>query len=132
MIYLKTISLLGMLFLHIVDDYYLQGWLASAKQKSWWEKNSPDKLYSYDYIMALCEHAFSWTFAIMAIPGLWIYTNQMGGRYEDYLLCFALNWAIHCIVDDLKANEKIINLIQDQLIHIGQVILTWSILILIV
>lgn len=34
----ETILLLCMLFCHIVDDYYLQGWLASAKQKSWWEK----------------------------------------------------------------------------------------------
>ena len=132
MIYLKTISLLGMLFLHIVDDYYLQGWLASAKQKLWWEKNSPDKLYSHDYIMALCEHAFSWTFMVMLIPGAWTYVNQTNGRFETYLLCFALNWAIHSIVDDLKANVKTINLIQDQLIHIGQIILTWSILILIV
>lgn len=38
--FLKTILLLTMLFCHIVDDYYLQGWLASAKQKSWWEKNA--------------------------------------------------------------------------------------------
>ena len=63
--FLKTILLLTMLFCHIVDDYYLQGWLASAKQKLWWEKNVPDKLYKNDYIMALCEHAFSWTFMIM-------------------------------------------------------------------
>jgi hypothetical protein len=28
-------TLMAMLFLHIVDDYYLQGFLASAKQKSW-------------------------------------------------------------------------------------------------
>ena len=48
--YLKIILLLGMLFCHIVDDYYLQGWLASAKQKSWWEKNAPDELYKNDYI----------------------------------------------------------------------------------
>ena len=52
--FLKTILLLAMLFCHIVDDYYLQGWLASAKQKSWWKKNAPDKLYKNDYIMALC------------------------------------------------------------------------------
>ena len=31
-----------MIFCHIIDDYYLQGWLASAKQKIWWEKNAPD------------------------------------------------------------------------------------------
>ena len=24
-----------MIFCHVVDDYYLQGWLASAKQKKW-------------------------------------------------------------------------------------------------
>lgn len=30
--------LLLMIFLHIVDDYYLQGILASMKQKEWWNK----------------------------------------------------------------------------------------------
>ena len=39
-----------MIFCHIVDDYYLQGKLASMKQKSWWEKNAPDRLYKYDYL----------------------------------------------------------------------------------
>lgn len=34
----KIVILFTMIFCHIVDDYYLQGWLASAKQKSWWEK----------------------------------------------------------------------------------------------
>ena len=24
-----------MIFCHIVDDYYLQGWLASGKQRKW-------------------------------------------------------------------------------------------------
>ena len=27
--------LILMFFAHLVDDYYLQGWLASAKQKKW-------------------------------------------------------------------------------------------------
>lgn len=126
--YLKIILLLGMLFCHIVDDYYLQGWLASAKQKSWWEKNAPDELYKNDYIMALCEHAFSWTFMIMLIPTVYLYFNPCNVRM--YVFIFCLNWAIHCIVDNSKANEKIINLIQDQLIHISQVILTWAVFII--
>lgn len=42
-----------MIFSHIIDDYYLQGWMASAKQKSWWEQNAPDKLYKYDYLVVL-------------------------------------------------------------------------------
>ena len=40
-----------MIFCHIVDDYYLQGWLASAKQKQWWKDNAPDKLYRFDYAL---------------------------------------------------------------------------------
>ena len=127
---LKLFLLLGMLFLHLVDDYYLQGWLASAKQKSWWEKNSPDKLYSHDYIMALCEHAFSWTFMIMLIPTVFNYVCNHNIPV-DYFLFFALNWTIHSIVDDLKANKKDINLVQDQLFHIIQIILTWGVLVVI-
>lgn len=50
------IILITMIFCHIVDDYYLQGWLASAKQKSWWKKNAPDDLYKHDYLMALFMH----------------------------------------------------------------------------
>lgn len=127
--YLNTVLLLGMLFLHIVDDYYLQGFLASAKQKSWWEKNEPNKMYSKDYIIALCEHAFSWTFMIMLIPTIYGFFVEKLFYYPMYLCIFCFNWEIHCIVDNLKANKKLINLIIDQLIHIVQVVLTWLILI---
>lgn len=127
--YLKILLLLLMLFLHIVDNYYLQGWLASAKQKNWWQKNAPDKLYSNDYIMALCEHAFSWTFMTMLIPSVYLYVNPDNLYLKLYLFIFCLNWAIHCIVDDLKANKRKINLIQDQLIHICQVFITWFVFI---
>ena len=56
---------LTMIFLHIVDDYYLQGILAQMKQKKFWKEQTPDELYKYDYIWALIMHAFSWTFMIM-------------------------------------------------------------------
>ena len=130
--YLKIVLLLGMLFCHIVDDYYLQGWLASAKQKSWWQKNAPEKLYKNDYLMALCEHAFSWTCMIMAIPTIYTYLRSDECFYIISLVFFSLNWTIHCIVDNYKANLKRINLIQDQLIHIGQIIWTWLILVVLV
>ena len=68
----KFIILLSMIFCHIVDDYYLQGWLASAKQKEWWKKNAPEKMYSRDYIMALFMHSFSWAFMIMLIPTIYL------------------------------------------------------------
>lgn len=114
--------LLLMLFCHIVDDYYLQGWLASAKQKKWWEKNAPDKLYSKDYIMALICHAFSWSFMIM-LP-IALATNwDMGWLF----LAYPVNMGIHMIVDDLKANKLKINLIVDQLIHVFQIGITFLI-----
>lgn len=119
-----VLVLLSMIFMHIVDDYYLQGWLASAKQKSWWEKNAPDKLYKNDYIMALFMHSFSWTFLIM-IPII-IYSLISGIGLKEWLVIpYFVNMAIHCIVDDLKANKKKINLIQDQITHLIQIIVTW-------
>ena len=114
--------LLLMLFCHIVDDYYLQGWLANGKQKSWWEKVAPDKLYRFDYIMALGCHAFSWSFMIM-LP-IAITTNwNMGWLF----LAYPINMVIHAIVDDLKANRHKINLIVDQSIHFLQIGITFLI-----
>lgn len=122
----KFLIFVSMVFCHIVDDYYLQGWLASAKQKSWWEKNSPDKLYKHDYIAALFMHSFSWTFMIMLVPT--IYIILFGGKY--YPLVFVVNLIIHMITDNLKANVKVINLCQDQLIHMIQIIGTFVVLII--
>lgn len=117
----KLIILVSMIFCHIVDDYYLQGWLASAKQKSWWEQNAPDKLYRYDYIAALYMHSFSWTFMVMLVPT--INVILFGGTW--YPLLFIGNILIHMLVDDLKANKKRINLVQDQSIHMLQIIWMW-------
>lgn len=119
------IILLAMIFCHIVDDYYLQGWLASAKQKSWWEKNAPEKLYQNDYIMALFMHSFSWSFMIM-IPII-VYLFVSGIVLQEWLvIAYFSNMAIHCIVDDLKANKRKINLIQDQCTHLVQILVTWA------
>lgn len=122
----KFLIFISMIFCHIVDDYYLQGWLASAKQKSWWDKNSPDKLYKHDYIAALFMHSFSWTFMMMLVPT--IYIILFGGRY--YPLVFVVNLIIHMITDNLKANAKVINLCQDQLIHMIQIIGTFIVFII--
>lgn len=127
---LKIFLLFAMLFLHIVDDYYLQGILASMKQKKWWEENAPDELYKKDYIIALLEHAFSWTFMIMLIPAIYILINNIHGMHTYYFFVFFVNWVVHCKIDDLKANQKSINLIQDQMVHILQVTVTWFFFIL--
>ena len=121
---IKTIIILSMLFLHIVDDYYLQGILASMKQKSWWEKNAPDDLYKHDYIVALLEHAFSWTFMIM-LPILiawWVEIIQV--TFVEFAIMFVTNLVLHAFIDNEKANRKTINLIVDQSAHIFQIICT--------
>ena len=109
--------ILWMLFFHVVADYNLQGWLASAKQKSYWQENAPDKLYKHDYIMALIMHSISWTFMVM-LPIA--YVNQFNVDI-GFVGMFIANVAIHAVVDHLKANMKLINLWHDQLIHLGQI-----------
>lgn len=118
---IKIFILLTMIFMHIVDDYYLQGWLASAKQKIWWEKNAPDEMYKKDYLMALFMHSFSWSFMII-LPTT-VYLLIVGGTW--YLALYIVNLIIHMIADNAKANQHKINLVQDQTIHLVQIIVTW-------
>ena len=117
---MKIFILVLMLFMHVVDDYYLQGILASMKQKQWWIKNYPNNKYKYDYIVALITHAFSW--AVMTTAPLIIF--QLGNVFV--YIGFFINWIIHAIVDDFKANKLKINLIQDQTIHILQIVGLWA------
>ena len=122
---MKLFILFVMIFAHIVDDYYLQGILASLKQKSWWENQKSYKpMYKYDYIVALIMHAFSWSFMI-SLPILYF------GFTKWIAVAIILNTIIHGIVDDLKANKHKINLIVDQLIHIVQIVITWVLLVVI-
>ena len=111
---------LSMIFCHIVDDYYLQGWLASAKQKKYWRDNAPDKMYQYDYIWALIMHAFSWSFMVM-LPVAFSLSFDVNVLFA---VAFAFNVAIHAFTDDLKANKKKINLWVDQIIHLTQIVIT--------
>ena len=110
-----------MIFAHIVDDYYLQGILASMKQKSWWKKQEGyTNLYKYDYKMALLMHSMSWSIMIL-MPAMILFNPS------SYLLLtlFILNTLTHYHVDNLKANKKAINLMVDQTFHLIQVIFSW-------
>ena len=111
---------LSMIFCHIVDDYYLQGWLASAKQKKYWQDNAPDKMYQYDYIWALIMHAFSWSFMVM-LPIAFSLSFDVNVLF---VVVFVFNVVIHAFADDLKANKKKINLWVDQIIHLTQIVIT--------
>ena len=122
----QLVILIAMLYFHIIDDYYLQGFLAQAKQKSWWMENFPEALYKYDFVVALIEHAFSWTVSIH-LP-LFLAHQFFGitfGISEVSMVgIFILNLFIHAITDHTKANLKKISLCEDQLIHALQIILT--------
>lgn len=120
----KTFIFLLMIFCHIIDDYYLQGWLASAKQKKWWHENAPEKLYKFDYIWALIMHSFSWTFMIM-LPIAFTKSFEVN---TAFMICFLANMSIHAITDNEKANKFTINLWIDQLVHLCQVAITAIIL----
>ena len=113
--------LFWMVFMHVVDDYYLQGVLAKMKQKSWWEENAPNKLYKNDYIVALIMHAISWSFCVMLPLAVYVKFDISA----IFGVMFVINVVIHAIVDNLKANKKTINLWEDQTCHILQVCSTW-------
>jgi hypothetical protein len=127
-----------MLFLHVFADFNLQGILASMKQKTWWADNAfndIDRIRKittetefkrwlnitersvYDYVVSLMIHAFSWTYVIM-FPIMCYEHFQID---IDFIIAFLLTWTIHAIVDYLKANAFLINLVMDQFIHVIQV-----------
>ena len=125
---MKIALLIFMIFAHITDDYYLQGWLASAKTKNWWKKNVPDKLYSKEYIMAFFCHSLSWS--IMVFLPILIYSLYNQIDLDWFYLVLPINLIIHAVIDDLKANKFKINLIIDQSIHFIQIFITWIIFVL--
>ena len=113
------VILVLMLLGHLVADYTLQGWLADGKQESWWKKvfggTVPDK-YKNDFWAALYCHGLYWSILVCA-P---FYASP------GFLGAIILNTVAHAIIDDLKANEFKINLIQDQLLHLGQILITFG------
>lgn len=119
----KAFVLLAMIFCHIVDDYCLQtlGPLATMKQKKWWEENHQQKLYKYDYLVALLMHSMSWAFMIM-LP---VAAYMSWDVNSSFVILFVLNTICHAFIDNAKANWLLINLITDQSVHIAQILVTF-------
>lgn len=115
-------ELILMLFLHLIDDYKLQGILADFKQRDWWVKHAPDKKYKYDYLVALYEHAFM-NSVMIHIPIYLFMSKNTAFLIVTILSCTAF----HACCDGLKANFKVINLLQDQLFHIFTIIILYLI-----
>lgn len=112
--------LIFMVFAHIVDDFYLQGILAQLKQKGWWKAVQPQELYKYDYIIALIMHSISWSVMIM-LP---IFIAVDFDIHWFMYLVFLTNVVVHAVTDHMKCNRLKISLLQDQLIHLTQIVYT--------
>lgn len=121
----RAFVILWMIFFHIVDDYVLQApCLSSLKQRFWWQNNAPEEKYKNDYIWALIMHSFSWAFMIM-LPIAYFVSFDI---HYGFVIMIAFNTAIHALTDHAKANWKLINLWQDQLIHMAQIFITAGLL----
>ena len=137
------------ILLHLFADYTLQGWLASGKQRAWWNEqidkmldmykashhdfvvteynktridNEHERLkrkYGCDWAMAMFEHSLYWTLVTFA-PIIFFY------HVNDWVVLgvVVINTIFHCVVDDLKANKFAINLVDDQMFHFAQIIFT--------
>lgn len=116
------VTLVLMLLGHLVADYTIQGWLADGKQKSWWRKmfggckDAVPSKYKHDYVAALYCHALYWSIFICA-P---FYASPY------FIVAIAVNTIAHAIIDNEKTNVMSINLIQDQLLHFVQILLTFG------
>lgn len=110
---------LMMLFMHILDDFHFQGVLANLKQKSWWTKNAPDPKYKNDWVPALIAHVVSWSMMVMSPCVLF-----MDVPVWIVIPLFVFNCAAHFVIDDLKCNRFLIGLVEDQMLHLSQIILT--------
>lgn len=123
-----AMMLILLLFLHSFADYHLQGILAEMKQKNWWIEQVDEKsrnFYKDDYKVALFTHAFEWSF-VVSIP-IFLYAICNGDAITDsaYLIVLCANTGLHYVIDDAKANKKVINLVIDQSLHAFQILLFW-------
>lgn len=118
----KLFVIMFMLFCHVFDDYKLQaGVLNNLKQKTWWrEQPEYNEHYRYDYIVGLIMHSISWSFMIMLPLAIYLSFNIT----LPFVIIFLCNVLVHAVVDDLKANRKVINLVVDQAVHMIQIATT--------
>ena len=112
-----------MIFLHVVADFNMQSSMVNMKEKKYWENQGEKN--KFDYVMPLIGHAFQWSFMVH-VP-IMLYCIVTNSLEELCYFSIVINSFIHAGIDTLKANDKKINLIQDQWLHMLQIIATWAI-----
>ena len=131
-----------LMLLHLIADFNLQGILANMKQKSWWrkevkkawERGAFDTIYppgtdirnhielptwyDCDWLAGLVCHALMWSL-VTFLPLMFIISPQSFGGI------IIMNAFIHAVIDHLKCNRLgTLNLCQDQILHVGQLMIT--------
>lgn len=106
--------ILLMILGHLVSDYTLQGWLADAKQKAWWRKQTTYPMYKNDWLAGLACHSLYWSI-LTFLP---LYNSDM------WAVIVLGNAVLHAWIDHGKANLRVINLWQDQTLHLLQIVLS--------
>lgn len=123
---LKLVLLI--ILLHFYSDFNLQigAKLDGMKQKIWWRRQFKKlkmdavdaKHYGHDFKCALLIHAFVWSILTFA-PIIYLTKSVVG-----ILAIVVVNALLHAKIDDVKANEYVLNLIEDQVMHLIQIALT--------
>lgn len=123
---MKIIIFLTMIYCHILDDFKLQGILSQMKRYTWWiNQEGFNRKYNKDYCVALLVHGFSWAFTIQ-LPVLLCKAHQITYEWATiFTIVMLINAIIHVVIDDAKANRRMFNLIQDQLLHLVQICVTF-------
>lgn len=121
--FLIACLVLSTVLMHLLADYPLQGILASMKQKSWWKGQTDDKMYGHDWIATLVCHSAMWGI-MTAIPSLvtcFILEDWAAGAISILIMLASI--VLHGFIDNEKANRHRINLVQDQALHLAQLLL---------
>ena len=111
-----------MILIHILEDFHLQGIMANMKQKVWWI-NQPgySRKYRWDFVPPLILHGFEWA-VLVSLPLFLL--ESAPEWYIAVVICMGL---IHSGIDHMKCNRLEINLVQDQILHLAQILLLWGI-----
>lgn len=135
----KVFILVMMVALHILEDFHLQGILASMKQKSWWKKECgklgidfDSSKYKNDYIVALVAHSLENSIFVMLpviIDNLvtTITVNPYNSFYILWAVTIILNTVAHAVIDNQKCNKNSINLVSDQIKHLLLILFCYEI-----
>lgn len=120
------------IYMHVIDDFVLQKpTLCDLKQKSWWSRQIGYDFsrsdYCHDYIMALFVHAAEWSVG-MLLPMIW-WTFHSGIKTDSlfFWTAFCINTIVHAFIDNMKANDLAINLVEDQTAHLVQIMITLTV-----